>query len=265
MLYENLLRKPNISQSLVKELRHEVCPRRIYGVYGLGLPTTPNDSQLRGIYFEYKLTGSCGKSGEPPQEPLQKNGKRYVDFERLDQQAVFFRDELFPHYGIEILGTDVVVSTGFNHPDTGENIAVKCRLDVLGRVNGRLAVIDIKATADLANGGWRNPLGLDHTQAYFYMWALYQSESLNPEGIMPDFYYVVADWSPRMDYEVIKVEWNNGSFWDVRQAATEAHERMKQMAAEEYPTRPSYQQCQGCPFADTCPDRRQFKEVRVVW
>jgi hypothetical protein len=257
--------KPSISQSLVKELRSDVCPRRVYGAYVLGLPTVPNDNQLRGIYFEYKLTGSCGKSGIPPQEPLQRTGKRYIDFERLDQQAVFMREELFPYYGIEILDTDVVIATEFTHPDTDETIVVKCRLDVLGRVNGKLAVIDIKATGDVANGGWRNPAGLDHTQASFYMWALYQSKELNPEGVMPDFYYLVADWSPRTDYEVVKVEWSNGSFWEVRHAATEAFDKIKHMQEQQYPTKPSYQQCQSCPFQQSCTDRQQFKEIKVIW
>ncbi|MDJ1499371.1 PD-(D/E)XK nuclease family protein [Xanthocytophaga agilis] len=257
--------RPSVSQSLVKELRNDVCPRRIYGAYVLGLPTVPTDSQLRGIYFEYKLTGSCGKSGIPPIEPLQKTGKRYVDFERLDGQAQFIREELFPYYGIEILDTDVVIATEFTHPDTDEIVTVKCRLDVLARVNNKLAVIDIKATGDVANGGWRNPIGLDHTQAYFYMWALYQSKELNSEGVMPEFYYIVADWSPRSDYEVIKVEWNNGSFWEVRHAATEAFDKMKSMEEQGFPARPSYQQCQSCPFQHSCTDKKQFKEVKVIW
>ena len=266
MVLPEITLRPSVSQSLVKELRNnDVCPRRVGSVYVMGMPTVPNEAQLRGIFFEYILTGSCGKSGIPPVEPVQRSGKRYVDFERLEQQAEFVRNELLPHYKIEILDTDVVVATEFEHPDTGEVVTVKCRMDVLARVDGKLAVIDIKATGDVANGGWRNPMNLDHTQAHFYTWALYQSQELNPEGVMPDFYYVVADWSPRMDYEVIKVEWSNSSFWEVRRAATEAYEKLKKMEAEKFPTRPSYQQCQQCPFQSSCPDRRLFKDVKVVW
>ncbi len=260
-----LATQPAISQSLVKELREDICPRRLHAVYLMGLPTTPTDSQLRGIFFEYKLTGSMGKAGVPPQEPMQRNGKRYIDFERLEHQVAFFKEELLPHYGIEILDTDVVLSTEFRHPETDETILVRCRLDVLARVNGKLAVIDIKATADIANGGWRNPIGLDHTQAYFYMWGLYQSQELNPEGVMPEFYYLVADWSPRMDYECIKVEWNNGSFWEVRQAATDAYDKLQHMEHNGYPTQPSFSQCKSCPFQDTCADRKVFKDIKVIW
>lgn len=258
-----------ISQSLIKNLgREDACPRRIMEVYVNNLKTDPNEAQLKGMLFEYHITASAGISGQVPIEPVGTGNKRYVDFVRVEEQAFFVRDVLLPHYGFELYASDVELSTEFASPHLPVPITVRGRLDAIGLREGKPCIIDFKATATIdsphAMYAWKSPSTMDHTQAYLYMWLYARNREVNWNGYIPDFYYIVAEWGPKKDYEIIRVKWNALKVMEVEQAIIAGHSLMRQHHADGWPEIPSFYECRGCPVRHACAKRKTFKEIKTV-
>lgn len=274
--YEKLSDKPiPISQSLIKDLNKETgyCPRRLKESYinGIRMDAVPNTAMHKGICFEYFFNGSVGVGGVIPTIPKKGKGEGIpVDYERLQEQAEFFKDTIFPYYGFEIYDQDVELSTEFidSKGQLPHPITVRGRLDIIGIRDGKPCIIDLKATGEIDNGfsqnAWKSPSTLDHTQAYLYMWLYARNKEVNPAMYIPDFYYMVAEWGPKKDYELIKVEWSSVRAGEIEQTIIQGYNKMLELKEQGWPEVPSFYECKDCPIKNACAKRKSIKDIKLV-
>jgi CRISPR/Cas system-associated exonuclease Cas4 (RecB family) len=260
-----------ISQSLLKDLGKETfCPRRLYESYILGKRTDAEEGTAlhKGVCFEYFINESTGVGGKKPHIPTKKGGEMPVDYQRLKQQAHFLNSTVLPYYNFETYLDDVELTTEFKCDELPHPIFVRGRLDRLAFRDGKLCVIDFKATADIDNEyalqAWRSPSTMDHTQAYLYMWLFIRNKDYNSHGYIPDFYYFVFEWGPKSDYTIIQVKWEQSKFREVERSIIDGYNKMIDLHQKKWPKDPSYYECKDCPIKNVCDSRKIVKDIKIV-
>ncbi len=258
-----------VSQSLIKNLDKEYCPRRLYEQYILGKEGEATESMQKGILFEYYLNGSTGIHNKKPLEPVMKNGKRYVDYERIEQQARRVGSLLSQYdFCLDDQIYNVEISTMFEHPDMPQPIIVRGRIDQIATRKGKLCIIDYKLTkkidSDHSLYSWKSPSTMNHTQAYMYMWLYMRNREINPNGTIPQFYYAVFEYDTKMDYEIIQVEWDATKIREIEYAIVNSYHKMLDEQGQGWPVRPAFYECLTCPIKNSCKQRKKIKDIKLV-
>lgn len=234
-----------ISQSALKDYyKPDMCPTLFMAKYAEGLRTPPSDVMFRGLYFEHKLIGAT-RGGESVEfEPLKKGGKPQAQID-LDE-LVQYGKGIMKALNIEAVEVqpEWVVDGNILHPD------------LLAKVNGRLAIIDIKYTETKEDdrwNGWGNVEEMDHTQALHYTMG-YQLLT----GDFIPFYYLVFGKSGWVRF--IKIGITPETF----HAHVERVEKFKMdLSREKFEPKPSFNVCRNCPL-ESCDARSKFPEVEGI-
>jgi hypothetical protein len=312
---KNPLNQSLITKFLYKgEERENTCPKNLYHLYIIKTHKYSTDSMRKGHFFETLCIGR-GSGGQIqndlPRKKLLKakelenikrkqlnlpllQGEKTSDQERIEQQAKRFKI-LCAKYQItpieENTQTKVIIPWHKN-PD----IYLKMEFDIFPtaimtdeRIKDnpsdtglRLAIIDIKLTADLNSTYgeycWGSPEYMDHSQGYMYHYGARQiinHVDLNPhmtsiltrnviELIREDnlrFYYWVFNYKKELlEDKLVKVNWDPTVENELHEMINKTINLIEYNERLGWPTKPDYKVCKECPVFD-CKDRESVQSV----
>jgi hypothetical protein len=247
-----------ISQSLMKTYTDYLNAKRdgkgLCGLYFKAqyidkvVESKPSAAMKEGIYFEYLCTGALPRNGEIPQAEYTKGGLTTA-YQRAKDASEFFKS-IITYYGIKILKTGYVVSTGI--------------IDIWahgGRMHSGECIIDLKYSG-LIDDKW-NELGWDTE-------SLTMKDSLMIQGVhykmlikkalgldVPFFYFIFNSKDPT-DMKIIREEVDEDKFFFHEQAVNNVKNMLMQDIERGFKAFPDYRQCKDCPVFATCPERIEF-------
>lgn len=277
--------KLNISQSLLKEI-YEYAEGRMCGLQFEAknirkIPFPSGGVQKLGNYFEYLCTGALPRDGKIPEPERKKdkiektvikgkklkNGKRAKDkiikkailgeltapYARMKIQADRFKRTIKTH-GIKILKTGLELK----YQDK------KGVIDVLAKVDGEDAIIDIKSTG-LIGDKW-NEIGWDVNalsekdkimiQPVFYKWLW---RKLYGRDI--PFYFAVFSNTNEYDCLFIKVIIDEDRFPQFENVLKNSMKMLDKFIAEGFKAIPDVKECADCPINKTC---KSFTDIPLL-
>lgn len=235
-----------IHQSTLRALEGDACPYKWNKMYIEKEIPKPDKEVFRlGLYFEGLILGS---SSDGDKHGLDDKTIKSAKGVRIQEQAGIIKSLLFNKEDPNFLGfTDIESQVKISHKDM-EGI-----LDILGRRNGTKAICDIKLTGDATNTwgdyGWGNPEAMDMFQHVYYSYIY-----MNEYGELPDYYLLVADYSPRMNRKLLKLDIKESSFHSMLDRyqgfkyAVEVYSSRK----EGFPKWPTPDNCKDCPLIKSC-------------
>ena len=186
--------KYNLSKSLIHAFNEvemkERCPLAFKKEFLEKLPEFqkpyyPSTAMGMGNYFEFLVTGEKLRDGTEPYPATLKSGKPSTDAVRIQQRAEKAKKFLYDYLKIEDLKSGVKLELEYN----GRN--VKGILDILCKLNGKPAIIDLKMSGLIGNKcekyGWHvDNFNYHKLQAQIYKWLWWKIE-----GKEIPFYYLV--------------------------------------------------------------------------
>lgn len=235
-----------LSQTCVKDLEKDsTCPARWKGMWidkTISFPA--NEHMEKGHYFEYLAIGGSAKEEEPPVTDLKRNkdGSKSVAQKRIESQAKRFQ-KLVDKQGFKIEDVQVVLLHDNERGVVDFTVTDK---------EGNFALADLKLTADVTNTrtqyGWGNPIEtLDLLQAGTYSRLHKELHPDEYEGYLP-FYYFVFDYTPRMQYKIIKVNISELGAQESEERFNTAREVVGLYNENGWTKIPSLEECEGCPL-----------------
>jgi PD-(D/E)XK nuclease superfamily len=237
-----------VSYSLMRNLFNpDNCPRAIKYEFIDHLPGRDSKAFMQGRLFEYLLTGSTrdgdkveypkGVKGQKLKEELdieeaaaaalivlQKMG---IDMDKMEKQVHLFDQSDLCHGHIDMIGTDI------------EN-------------NNGQAIYDVKWTATAIDdrwNGWANFEGKanEMMQARHYIYLAHETH-----GKWMPYYFIVFGKSGWI--KIIKCVVDQDSIDRHIRTIQTAIGVIDQMYETGFETKPEYNKCMICPFADKCAD-----------
>lgn len=254
-----------IRQSTIKAFKREKhCPRKINESMILRkVENLPTDSMLKGKIFEQLCFGLI--TPEDPIIPKLRNGKLSVDYERIIQQAEFFRNKFSNDYKINIHEKNIRLEYQY-----ADDIILEGEIDAIGEIldislNDKpiMGILDIKLTKNIYNQYgdfcWAYPFNMDHSQPFMYtkLWK----ENFGPE--IP-FFYLVFDYKPTPEFKVIRKQLTGLESLEFQEDIRKTHERIIHYNQHGWPEIPSFEECKGCPLSVNCKSFLNHKPIEVV-
>lgn len=252
-----------LSQSGIKSLFHPYgggrqCPRLWLETNINGMETATSDAMMDGLIFEHELLGATARNGEIPTRGEKKGGGFYKvesDVRGLAQKTA---KEVFPHYGIEILDTQIKLSTDDK----------KGTLDALMTIDGKRALLDVKFTnfADdeysiwdftSDNKTWKQAKNyqdaIRQSTHYVLMWHEVHGEYL-------PFYFLVVGKSGWV--KLIKFQLTSNGVDAHEREIRAARELIAEYEQDGWQETGDYKTCHKCPVQD-CKSRVIFPHVET--
>jgi len=266
-----LLKKPNLSKSLLSELNDYYHPDKkecgliIRKKYFEKQSTPQSDVQKLGTYFEYMATGYV-REGDPIPEPEYvykgtPKQKLAVDYERANQSAELYKS-IIAKYNIQ----QTKVGEYMQY-DGSSGIS-----DVRANWNGEDCIIDIKYTAlfddKWSEYGW-NTERLPEKDNLLLQPLHYKYLMNKLEGIpnIP-FYFFIFHSKDAEKVKIIKVTIDDDRIAYHEQNVVEKMKRYVDMFHNNIDlleARPSYLRCKGCAFFDTCDQRAEVPLIEEIY
>lgn len=250
--------------TIIKAFKDEsACPKKLLEYYLLGTyHTEQTEAMLKGNYFEYLCLGATALDEAAPELPLLKSGKKSSDNLRIDMQA-----KLFP----EVLSQHKIIVTEVQRPllyEMGEFV-ISTKADIFGSIHDpdhgfvEEAFIDLKLTKDINNTfgdfQWHDPELRDHTQAFLTVAVHYKMT-----GRLAKFYYLVFDYKEDSEYSLVEKRVTAMDIFEFFESIRIIINKISELNKEEWPTRPSWENCKDCQMQSTCkaiPPRKPIRRV----
>lgn len=267
----------NISQSLVKSLydysEGKLCGLQFEAQYIKKIPFPPSAVQKVGNYFEYMCTGAIPRDGKIPEPERKKdkiekiitkgkklkNGNRAKD--KIEKKVI--PGELAASYARMAIQADrfkrTIKSHGIKILKTGAELKYtnkKGVTDVLARIDGKEAIIDIKSSGLIGNK-WED-LGWDidalpekdkiMIQPVFYKWLWRKIY-----GRDIPFYFLVFSNTNEYDCLFLEVVIDEDRFSQFEKALEKVEKMLNKNMTEGFKAYPDVKECADCPLKKTCP------------
>jgi len=228
------------------------------------LSTKTSDAMNKGIIFESLALDIPAAHGATI--PFLKDGKNIpVDYKRIQEQALRFKNEVCKEYAIEVKEKQLYIEAKWN-----EEVTLFGTLDFTGTIRDNEgvvgdAIVDLKMTGSIysqyGDFSWAFPFNMDHTQAYMYNW-LYKEKY----GIDLPFYYLVFDYAPEMNLKVIRKRIEPINKAEFTESVRKAVEIITFYNENGWNANPSYEKCKNCPLKEngTCKQFIQYKPIEEV-
>lgn len=282
------MKKPNLSQSLLKDYQEFWNPKTLSCGYALfkkhfqRLPTEQSDVMKLGDYFEYLCTGYLRPNAEPPQPEMVYKGtareKLSADYERATSAAAFFKS-VIDKYGIQIIKVGEYLKY-----EEGDDIATGI-LDIRAMWDGKECIIDLKYSGLIDDKfspyGWAIESLVDRPaltiQALHYKYLISKLEG--KENI--DFYYFVFSTKDSQKAKIIRINTEESALYrhegDVKKIGKLVEYHFSE--AEKYATdmqidynsnmldlvaRPNLSRCLDCPYFTGCDKKVEVPLVEEI-
>lgn len=230
-----------LTQTSVKDLeRLETCPLRWKAQWIDKSFSSPESlHMLKGKYFEWLLFGANAKQDEKaPVLPPLKNGGPSIDQRRIEQQAARLRPILEKEF---FSGKQVFFQKYLNYYDTGGT------LDIL--ISGTpIIVMDVKLTQDITSTRTKYGWGNDWTKMDLLQPQHYSHLVEKTYGTRPSFIFVVADYSPRLNFEISEISLADTAKVDYLKRFDSARQTIEEYNSSGWPVFPSEYECEKCPL-----------------
>lgn len=257
-----------VSQSMIKDMRDylnkDVCGVVMESKYILkDYPEDGDDSDSKelGRYFEYILTGSTGRSSEPPKPqymatPLKKKKPEdllvedmYDPYRKAHVNAGRVK-EYFERMNIKVISSNVRF----------EKNGLEGTIDILALWNGIEVVIDIKYSGLLDDQwkkfGWKwtNEQKRFHgTQAMQYTYITERP-----------FYFLVVSSTNFEDIELFEPEFNDYLMQRHLDEAEATRNNMLIYSDIGFTPYPAFRRCIECPIKYRCKHRLDYPEIKKI-
>lgn len=251
MSEKEVKRLDKVTQSMMKSyvayLAGEECGYVFIAKYFDDFRTKPTPVQNMGTWFEFMLTGALPKDGLVPQPEKTLAGKLTAPYEKLTRQMANF-NALADFYKIKWEPG----SAGVTH--SAESLSGT--YDILGTVQGRPAIVDIKTTGLLYDSwnafGWAAEKLADR-ELLTIQAVHYTATEFLRTGEVPDFYFAVFSNTNEVDHEIFKMHISPDRIAYHIQEAKDYLELINQdFEAGSIVAIPEYKRCRKCPLRDRC-------------
>lgn len=259
--------KIRLNQTVIKILNNfdfsdaNMCPAQVKATMfsDSEFESLPTASMMKGLYFE-NLALDLNRDIEVP---ILKNGKKPVDYERIEAQAEKFKNIKEDH---EIM---IYSKQEFIEVDYTEEIKLFGTLDFVSslRENDEIfhekAIVDLKLTGNVystfGDYSWAFPTNMDHTQAFMYneLYKIKYGEDL-------PFFYMVFDYSPSMNYKIFRKQISSIERAQLTESIRMAIARIKYFDENGWIEIPRHDRCGNCPLKDTCNKFTNKRNVEVI-
>ena len=252
-----------VNQSAIKDFYApyrggEACPKRWQKINLEGVRTAPSDAMLQGLVFEHELLGATAKEDEIPHLPLLKNGGISKVEKDIRALASYIKDLIFPHYGIDILETQVKMETK----------TAKGTADAIIQIKARRALMDVKFTnfkndeyniwnfgRDKMTWGQLKNFNDAKLQSTHYVTM---SEEIYGE-YLPFYFFIVgkSGW-----FKVQQFVLTPSGLDEYKKKIIQFNDDKSEWEKQGYPVNPSFNICKNCPFED-CESRVIIPEIET--
>ena len=213
-----------------------------------GEQSPPSAAMALGTYFEYLVTGSTGLNGEVPQPVTLKNGDLSAPYRVCTSQAERVKF-LLGLMNIEIMAVN-------KYEERGD---LAGHIDLIAKVNGEMAVIDLKYSSGMD----------DKWNVYGWQWSDKQKEFHSIQAIhyhlitgLP-FYYLVTEAAENGDIELFKIEIDESSVKNYESHLDDVRKFTEVANLGVLEPRPEFNRCFGC-FANDCPFRNSTLTTKTI-
>lgn len=272
-----------ISQSLIKDVIAERCPRAIYYSFVEGIDNEGSDAMKLGRYFESELIGACrgglkeearynaatiaqlksrldeaGISYDSKSKlsdlrelcfecNIPVNGEKAAAYIECDELILFAKD-VCDNLGIDISKGQSQLSVQVE----GLSASIDHRnLDLVDK--SRLANYDVKWTATAIDDRWRGWAEAEEDESATIQAVHYTYVSYLETGTWLPFYFLIFGAS----------KWVRVLKFIITESALEKHKEriantvaaIKRYEDADFKGTGDFNTCQKCPFKDMCPDR----------
>lgn len=257
----------NVSQSFIKSYSDykagTECGLVIYEKYVNKNYPPPTKPMLKGIYFEYKATGSLPLDKKIPQpEYVYKGTPREAlsaDYQKIHESVELFK-KMIKHYGIRI-------------KSIGKKLTAKGMtgiLDIEAEMNGRTIFIDLKYSSLINDkwdeSGWQTE-SLPYKDKLMIQGVHYKilgKEAMGLENV-PFYYWVFSAINPQ-DAKIILQEVDEDRFARHYEVVENVRNDFNEtLAAGGLKPRPSFSKCQDCYLFQNCKYRAEVPLVETVY
>ena len=257
--------------TFIKAFRDDsACPKKLLEYFLLGNFSSPQtEAMLKGNYFEYLCLGATADDQQIPELPRLKakdkdsgEFKKSTDHLRIDAQAKLFPDVLSNY---KIIVTEVQKS--LRH-EMGEFV-IATKADIFGSIhdpeNGFVeeAYVDLKLTKDINNTfgdfQWHDPETRDHTQAFLTVATHYKMT-----GRIAKFYYLVFDYKEDSEHILVEKRVTANDIFEFFETVRTIIEKIAELNEQQWPTNPSWNNCENCLLKSGCqaiPPRKPIRRV----
>lgn len=245
----------NISPSLWGKLNSDICPKKIYFEKIEKIKTGPSELMLKGRYFEYHLIGDTA-DGEIPELPKLKNGSKSADEKALDELLEFAK---------EVLTANNINFESGQKQVRMEHDGMSGVVDYIGpdfKDNTRLALYDLKYTETREDDRWNGWADLDNRPDAKFQALHYIRLAKESLGVWLPYYFIIfgkSKWA-----KIIKVVATEIAIANHSIAVNNMKNLLKEMEKNNYPAKPSLQNCFKCEFKDFCSEKSYKSEVEVI-
>lgn len=238
----------SISQSMIKDFKEYragiMCGLQFDAKYNQGMLFPSSDVQRLGQWFEYQCTGAFPKSGVIPVPDLLKTGAMSAEYRRMDLQVENFK-RIAEHFKLDII-------------QCGEQIdkdGIIGDIDIIGTVNGRPAIVDLKSTGLLYDKwneyGWHAD-ALEHKWRMMIQAVHYSLLVMKMYGERLPFYFWVFSNKNEHAVEIFDIRFDDEAFNVQQQYINETREGIEFENKVGWTPRPSIKNCLDCPLNKTC-------------
>lgn len=274
-----------INQSLICDVfansgeARRVCPKRIYHQYIKGIESVTTEAMKLGNYFEYKCLGKPSRGRPVPILATKKDGGKYADHIRIEQQAERFKSHLenAETFYIEIEDTDVYVEVEYYIKELDVTVTLKGTFDFVGKIyyinqDGEVERIcniigDLKLTKDLESEwgyyNWSNPGTIDQRQGIMYS-LIARLTNYFKNDLDTHFMYFVYDYTSMLKYEFFRVRYNGTKESELKEYFRKLVIELEEMQEKGYPYNPIFSECGKCAIKDNCPARRRIRDIKDI-
>lgn len=259
--------KIRLNQTVIKILNNfdfsdaNMCPAQVKATMfsDSEFDSLPTASMMKGLYFE-NLALDLGRDIEVP---ILKNGKKPVDYERIEAQAEKFK-HIKDDHEIMIYSRQELIEVDYT-----EEIKLFGTLDFVSsfRENDEIfhekAIVDLKLTSNVystfGDYSWAFPANMDHTQAFMYneLYKIKYGEDL-------PFFYMVFDYSPSMNYKIFRKQIGSIERAQLTESIRMAIARIQYFDENGWIEIPRHDRCGNCPLKDTCNKFTNKRNVEVI-
>lgn len=247
-----------IGTTVLKDLLADnPCPLKLYNKWWLGVDQPPTESMLRGSYFETLILGAGAKGKKVTDLPRNKDGSLKAATKRINYIATEIWPKVMNEYELIMDMKQVPLDQVLS-----DNFIMGTHLDILGRVMGEGAIVDIKLSANInstfGDYSWGEPHLMDHSQAT--MCTMLVEHKYNQTA---PFYYFVFDYKPENEYKVIRKNVTEHDKYELLRKLEIASEEYIRMFEAKWPANPTFENCNKC-LVTECNKRIARKEIEFI-
>lgn len=275
-----------INASLITKMfshgvKSDYCPQHVKTHIIDKTANFQSDAMLRGSFAESLFIGSGADGNKVESLPLTAKGKKPIDQERIETQHLVFETDKVRLNMIVIpdVNTQVLLKKYIKDID----VIIYGTLDIFPTTikikDGTIvpAIVDLKITGDIKSSfgmfNWSNAASLDVTQASMYSELTMDIDPYINSHISEElmtlykkhneymFFYMVYDYSPKMNKKIIPVKYTTMRQMELFQAIRDTKNEIEVNERLGWKCNPTMSNCRYCALSD-CASR--FREEAIV-